>query len=203
CTFYVCAGYTHKGKEVCVRNEVKEDWAVREVITELREGLLLPERLEWLAAHLEEKAREQRSDKAMARLQKTVAQLETQMAKCRGRRVEGRRGMVGEVEAELRQTREALDAARKALRNAETADPARDLKITAEAARAALWRLESALEGGNRCLLKEALRGILAGVVIGADPYPTTTGKTRHRPCIEGIRLRPGSGLDSLSMLSS
>src|SRR5262249_51208162 len=139
----------------------------------------------------------------MARMRKAVGQLEAKLARCRGRLVEVSKDLVGEVEAQLRQTREELEAARKALRDAETADPVRDLKMTAEAARDALWRLESALEGGDRCLLKEALRGILAGVVIGAAPYRTTTGKARHRPRIDGIRLRPGSGLDSLSMLSS
>jgi len=75
--------------------------------------------------------------------------------------------------------------------------------VTVEAARKALWALETALEGGNRCLLKEALRGVLAGVKIGAEAYRTTTGRTRHRPWIDGIRLRPGSGLDTLSLLSA
>jgi len=76
------------------------------------------------------------------------------------------------------------------------------MKITVEAARKALWLLETALEGNNRCLLKEALRGILAAVKLGPEPYQTTTERTRHRPRIDGIRVRPGSGLDVLPLLS-
>src|SRR5262249_50712760 len=78
-----------------------------------------------------------------------------------------------EVEAQLREARQALEAARQALREAETADPVRELKTTAETARKALWALETALEGDDRCLLKESLRGVLAGVKVGADPYQT------------------------------
>jgi hypothetical protein len=77
------------------------------------------------------------------------------------------------------------------------------LGMTAEAARKALWLLESALEGDDRCLLKEALRGILARMTVGGDPYPTTTGRTRHRARRDGISLRPGSGLDTLSLRSA
>ena len=109
--------------------------------------------------------------------------------------------MIPEVEALIRATRVELEAAEKALRDAQTADPVRDLKVTAEADRKALWSLETAMEGDSRCLLKEALRGILAGVVIGAEPYQTSTGKTWYRARIDGIRLRPGSGLDVLSDL--
>jgi site-specific DNA recombinase len=201
--FYVCANYTHKGLAGCVRNEAKEDWAVRQVIAELRDRLLLPDRLEWLRGELEKKAREQRQGGGLARLKKAVGTLEAKLARCRARLVEVSKDMVPEVEAHTRTTRDQLEAARKELRAAETADPARELKITADAARAALYRLETALSGDDRCLLKEALRGILSGVVIGAEPYRTTTGKVRHRPRIDGIRLRPGSGLDTLSMLSS
>src|SRR5262249_4449276 len=164
--------------------------------------LLLPERLEWLTAQLAEKAREQRSDKNLAKLRKTVAGLEARLARERRRLMEVSRDLLPEAEAAVRQTRDALQAAQDALRFAETADPVHELKAIVEAARAALWRLESALKGGDRCLLKEALRGVLAGVTIGAEPYQTKTGKTRHRPRIDGIRLRPGSGLDVLSVLS-
>lgn len=111
--------------------------------------------------------------------------------------------MIPEVEAAIRKTREELEAAGKALRDAETADPVRELKITTEATRNALWQLETALEGGDRCLLKEALRGILSGVIVGPEPYLTKTGRTRHRLRIDGIRLRPGSGLDTLSILDA
>jgi hypothetical protein len=201
--YYVCANYTHKGKAGCVRNEAKEEWVVRQVITEIHDRLLLPDRLDWLRGQLEEQARAQRSDGSLARLRKAVAGLEGKLARARARLVEVSRDMVPEVEAQIRTLRGQLDAAKKALDDAETADPVRALKVTAAAAREALANLETALVGDNRCLLKEALAGILAGVVIGAEPYPTTTGKTRHRPRIEGIRLRPGSGLDTLSMLSS
>jgi hypothetical protein len=186
-----------------VRNEVKEDWAVRQIITELRDRLLLPDRLEWLREQLEKKAREQRSDDSLTRLRKAVAALETKLARCRTRLVEVSKDMVPEIEAQIRTLRGQLEAAQKDLHSAETADPVRELKVTVDAAREALYRLETALEGDNRCLLKEALRGILSGVVIGAEPYQTKTAKTRHRARIDGIRLRPGSGLDTLSMLSA
>jgi hypothetical protein len=201
--FYVCANYTHKGLGACVRNEAKEDSAVRQVIAELRDRLLLPERLEWLRQQLEQKTREQRSDVNLTRLRKTVAALETKLARCRSRLVDVSKDMVPEVEAQIRTTRGLLETAQNELHAAETADPVKELKVTADAARNALYNLETALGGDNRCLLKEALRGILSGVVIGAEPYETTTGKTRHRPRIDGIRLRPGSGLDTLSMLSA
>jgi site-specific DNA recombinase len=201
--FYVCANYTHKGKVGCVRCEAKEEWAVRQIITELRDRLLLPDRLEWLREQLEKKAKEQRSDGSLARLRKAVSTLEAKLARCRSRLVDVSKDMVPEVEAQIRATREQLEAARNELHAAETADPVKELKVTVDAAREALYRLETALEGDNRCLLKEALRGVLSAVVIGAEPYQTTTGKTRHRARIDGIRLRPGSGLDTLSMLSS
>jgi site-specific DNA recombinase len=201
--FYVCCNYTHKGLAGCVRNEAKEDWAVRQIITELRDRLLLPDRLEWLRDQLEKRAKEQRSDGSLTRLRKAVATLEAKLARCRSRLVDVSKDMVPEVEAQIRATREQLEAARNELHAAETADPVKELKVTVDAAREALYRLETALEGDNRCLLKEALRGILSGVVIGAEPYQTTTGKTRHRARIDGICLRPGSGLDTLSMLSS
>jgi site-specific DNA recombinase len=201
--FYVCANYTHKGLAGCVRNEVKEDWAVRQIITELRDRLLLPDRLEWLREQLEKRAKEQRSDGSLARMRKVASTLEAKLARCRSRLVDVSRDMVPEVEAQIRATREQLEAAQKELHAAETADPVKELKVTVDAAREALYRLETALEGDDRCLLKEALRGVLSAVVIGAGPYHTTTGKTRHRARIDGIRLRPGSGLDTLSMLSS
>jgi site-specific DNA recombinase len=201
--FYVCANYTHKGLAGCVRNEAKEDWAVRQIITELRDRLLLPDRLEWLREQLERRAKERRADGSLTRLRKAVGTLEAKLSRCRERLVEVSKDMVPEVEAQIRATREQLEATQGELRAAATADPARELKVTADAAREALSRLETALEGDNRCLLKEALRGILSGVVIGAEPYRTTTGKARHRARIDGIRLRPGSGRDTLSMLSS
>jgi site-specific DNA recombinase len=200
---YVCREYNAHGTAVCVRVEVKEDWAVRQVIAELRDGLLLPERLEWLTAQLARKAREQRSQGNLARLGKAVERLAARLDRERRRLMEVSRDMVAEAEAAIRHTRAELEAAQKALRDAETADPVRELKITVEAARKALWLLETALEGGNRCLLKEALRGVLSGVVIGAEPYRTKTGRTRRRPRIDGISLRPGSGLDTLSLLSA
>jgi site-specific DNA recombinase len=201
-SFYVCRNYTHSGRGSCVRNEVKEDWAVRQVIAELRDRLLLPDRLEWLRDQLEQRAKEQRSEGSLAGMRKAAAALEAKLARCRSRLVDVSKDMVPEVEAQIRATRERLESARKELDAAQTADPVKELKVTVDAARAALYRLETALEGDDRCLLKEALRGILSGVVIGAEPYQTTTGKTRHRARIDGIRLRPGSGLDTLSMLS-
>jgi hypothetical protein len=47
------------------------------------------------------------------------------MSRCRSRLVEVSKDMVPEVEAQLRETRQALEAARKALQDAETADPVR------------------------------------------------------------------------------
>jgi site-specific DNA recombinase len=200
---YVCREYNAHGTAVCVRVEAKEDWAVKQVIAELRQGLLLPEKLEWVTAQLQKKAREERSEGNLARLKKAAERLAARLDRERRRLMEVSHDMVGEAEAAIRQTRAELEAAQKALRDAETADPVRDLKITAEAARKALWLLESALEGDNRCLLKESLRGVLAGVVIGSEPYQTRTGRTRRRPRIDGISLRPGSGLDTLSLLSA
>ena len=40
------AGPNAHGTAVCVRVEAKQDWAVRQVIAELRDGPLLPQRLE-------------------------------------------------------------------------------------------------------------------------------------------------------------
>jgi site-specific DNA recombinase len=200
---YTCREYNAHGTAVCVRVEAKEDWAVRQVIAELRDQLLLPERLEWLTKRLAEKAREQRSEDNLARLRRAAERLATRLGRERRRLMEVSRDMVSEAEAAIRQTRAELGAAQKALRDTETADPVRELKITAEAARKALWLLETALEGDNRCLLKEALRGVLAGVKIGGEPYRTKTGRTRRRPRIDGISLRPGSGLDTLSLLSA
>jgi site-specific DNA recombinase len=198
---YLCWGYVQHGTSACVRAAVEEDWAVRQVIAELRDRLLLPERLEWLTKRLAEQAREQRSEESVKRLAKAVERLNARLARERSRLMEVSKDMIPEAEAAIRMTRAELEAAEKALREAQTADPVRDLKITAEAARKALWSLETAMEGDNRCLLKEALRGILAGVVIGAEPHQTSTGRTRHRARIDGIRLRPGSGLDVLSEL--
>jgi site-specific DNA recombinase len=216
---YVCQNYHHYSTAVCVRAQVEEGWAVRQIIAELRDRLLLPERLEWLTKRLAEQAREQRGEENLKRLDKTVERLKTRLSRERSRLMEVSKDMIPEAEAAIRATRVELEAAEKALREAQTADPVRDLKITAEAARKALWSLETAMEGDNRCLLKEALRGILAGVVIGAEPYQTKprrrrkrlptgetvftrgTPKTWHRARIDGIRLRPGSGLDVLSEL--
>lgn len=199
---YVCGNYSSHGTVACIRVEVKEEWAVKQVIAELRDRLLLPERLERLTQKLREKVREQRSSSNLERLRKTVDRLEARLTKERRRLMEVSKDMIPEAEAAIRKTRAELEAAGKSLRDAETADPVQELKITVDSARKALCLLETALEGENRCLLKEALRGILAGVLIGAEPYQTTTGKTRHRARIDGIRLRPGSGLDELSMLS-
>lgn len=201
--FYVCTNYTHRGRGVCVRNEVKEAWAVRQVIAELRERLLLPERLEWLRGELQARARARQADSSLARMRKAVAALEGTRARCRKRLVEASADMLPEVEAQIRQVRGQLDAARQSLHDVETADPVRDLAVTVGAAQKALWSLERALEGDNRCRLKEALAGILSAVLIEAEPHSTKTGKTRHRPRIQGIRLRPGSGLDVLSILST
>jgi DNA invertase Pin-like site-specific DNA recombinase len=198
---YVCQGYVEHSTAVCVRAVAEEGWAVRQIIAELRDRLLLPERLEWLTKRLAEQAREQRGQDNLKHLGKAVERLNARLARERSRLMEVSKDMIPEAEAAIRATRAELEAAEKALREAQTADPVRDLKITAEAARKALWSLETALEGENRCLLKEALRDILAGVVIGAEPYQTTTGKTWHRARIDGIRLRPGSGLDVLSDL--
>jgi site-specific DNA recombinase len=217
---YVCQGYAQYGTAFCVRTGVEEDWAVRQVIAELRDRLLLPERLAWLTKRLAEQAREQRGEDNLKRLGKSVERLNVRLARERSRLMEVSKDMIPEAEAAIRTTRAELEAAEKALREAQTADPVRDLKITAEAARKALWSLETAMEGESRCLLKEALRDILAGVVIGAEPYQTkatrtrrrlptgkvvsvpTTPKTWHRARIDGIRLRPGSGLDVLSDLA-
>jgi site-specific DNA recombinase len=198
---YVCQGYIEHSTAVCVRAAVEEDWAVRQVIAELRDRLLLPGRLEWLTKQLAQQAREQRGEENLKRLGKAVDRLNARLARERSRLMEVSKDMIPEAEAAIRATRAELEAAEKALREAQTADPVRGLKITAEAARKALWSLETAMEGENRCLLKEALRDILAGVVIGAEPYQTSTGKTRYRARIDGIRLRPGSGLDVLSDL--
>jgi DNA invertase Pin-like site-specific DNA recombinase len=198
---YICQGYVEHGTAVCVSAVAEEGWAVRQIITELRDRLLLPERLEWLTKRLAEQAREQRSQDGLKRMGKAVERLKARLDRERSRLMEVSKDLLPQAEAALRKTLAELGDAEKALREAQTADPVRDLKITAEAARQALWSLETALEGENRCLLKEALRGILAGVVIGAEPYQTTTGKTWHRARIDGIRLRPGSGLDVLSDL--
>jgi hypothetical protein len=85
----------------------------------------LPERLEWLTVRLREKARDERSDKNLDRLRMAVVALEGKMSRCRSRPVEVRKDMVPEVEAQIRQTRQAPEAARKALQDAETADPVR------------------------------------------------------------------------------
>jgi hypothetical protein len=140
---------------------------------------------------------------SLARMRKAVAALEAKLARYRARLVEVSRDMVPEVETQIRAARVQWEAASKELRDAETADPTRELKVTAEAARAWLLRLETALEENNRCQLKEALAGILTGVIVEAEPYPTLTGKTRHRPRLARTHVRPGSGLDTLSMLSS
>jgi site-specific DNA recombinase len=198
---YVCQRYTRYSTAVCVRAKVEEDWAVRQIIAELRDRLLLPERLEWLTKRLAEQAREQRGEDNLKRLGKAVERLKARLARERSRLMEVSKDMIPEAEAAIRATRTELEVAEKALRDAETADPVRDLKITAEAARKALWSLETAMEGENRCLLKEALRDIVAGVVIGAEPHQTSTGRTWYRARIDGIRLRPGSGLDVLSDL--
>jgi hypothetical protein len=150
----------------------------------------------------DKKGRQRRSDGHLARLRKAVSGHEAKLARARGRLVEVSKDMVPEVEAQVRGIRQSLEEAKKALRDAETADSVRELKVTAEAARRALWRLEEALQGGDRCLLKEALRGIVSKVVIGPAPYLTPTGKTRRRARIEGIRLRPGSGPGTLPMPS-
>jgi site-specific DNA recombinase len=199
---YVCQRYTQYATAVCVRVQAEEEWAVRQIIAELRDRLLLPERLEWLTQQLAVRAAEQRSEDNLQRLRQTVDRLRARLARERVRLMEVSKDLLGKAEVALRATRTELAAAEKALHDAETADPVRELQITAEAAQKALWSLETALQGENRCLLKEALRGILAGVIIGAEPYPTTTGKTRHPARIDGIRLRPGSGLDTLSMLA-
>src|SRR5262249_22470204 len=144
---YVCAGYTAHGTALCVRVQAAEDWAVRQVIAELRDHLLLPERLEWLTKKLAEKSRQERSAGELARLRQAVATLERKATRCRARLVEVSRDMIGEVEAQLRKTRAELEAAQAALRDALASDPVRDLKVTAEAARKALWALETALEG--------------------------------------------------------
>ena len=129
---------------------------------------------------------------------------EARLAKARGRLIEVSKDMVPEVEDEIRETRAALDAAKKAQTDAETADPVRDFAITVEAAGKALWALESAIESDNRLLLKDALHGIVSKVVIDPEPYQTTTGKTRHRPPEHPhVWLRPGSGLDLLADLDA
>jgi site-specific DNA recombinase len=200
---YVCREYQAHGTAVCVRCQAHEEWIVKQIIAEIRDRLLVPERLERLTEQLREKAKQARSENNLARLQRTVDRLAARLDRERRRLMEVSRDVLADAEAAIRKTRAELEAAQKALRDAETADPVRDLKITAEASRKALWLLETALEGDNRCLLKEALRGILAGVVIGSEPYQTLTGKTRHRPRLDGIRLRPGSGIDVLSLLSA
>jgi hypothetical protein len=198
---YVCSAYAAGGSAACVRVEAPEEWAARQLIANLRDQLLLPERLEWLQGQLEERCRHQRTDGNLARLRKAVAAREAKLARDRSRMMECSRDLLPEAEAEVRATRAALEAARKELHEAETADPVRELKVTIDAAREALWRLESALEGDDRPLLVEALRCVLSRVIIAAEAYQTTTRKTRHRPKIGGIRLRPGSGLDILADL--
>jgi hypothetical protein len=201
---YVCSAYVaHSRQGACVRCAADEEATVREVVEALRERLLLADRLDWLTQRLNEHARQQKAEDNLSRLRKDVAALEAKRDRCRARLVEVSRDMVPEVEEQLRQTRAALEAAQQALRNAEDADPVRDLKFTVEAARKALWRLEEALEGGDRSLLAEALRGVLARVVIGHEEYQTTTDKTRRRPVVQEIVLRPGSGLDTLAELVS
>ena len=89
----------------------------------MRKGLLVPERLEWLTEQMEEKARGQRCGKNLARLRQAVKALEGKLSRCRARLVEVSRAMLPEVEAQTRATREQLDAARKVLHDAESADP--------------------------------------------------------------------------------
>jgi DNA invertase Pin-like site-specific DNA recombinase len=201
-TFYVCSNYVAHATAACVRCPVDEDKVTRQVIAELRRGLLDPERLDWLQGQLEARTREQRSDKNLGRLKADAARLEGRLSKARARLVEVSRDMVPEVEDDIRETRAALEAARKALAEAEAANPVADLKVTVDVARKALWAIESAMEGDNRPLLREALRGLLSKVVIDPEPYQTTTGKTRHRPAERPhVWLRPGSGLDLLANL--
>jgi site-specific DNA recombinase len=200
---YVCSSYAAHGKAACVRVEVAEAWAAGEVVAALRDELLRPERLAHLQSRLEEAARRTHSGDNLARLKKAVAGLEGKLARARGRLVEVSKDMVPEVEAQIRTLRGQLDAAGKALHDAETADPVRDLKLTVDAARGALWRLESALEGEDRPLLAEALRGILSRVVVGHEAVATLGAlrPVRRRPVLKGIAVRPGSGLDLLADL--
>jgi site-specific DNA recombinase len=198
---YLCQGYAQYGTAVCVRAKAEEERVVRQLIAELRDRLLLPERLEWLTKRLTEQAREQRGEENLRKLGRVVERLTARLDRERRRLMEVAKDLLPDAEAAVRKTKAELEAAQKSLREAQTADPVRDLKVTAEAARKALWSLESALEGENRCLIKEALRGIIASVTIGAEPYQTRTDKTRYRARIDGIALRPGSGLDVLSEL--
>src|SRR5262245_54361390 len=41
---YVCQNYQNHNTAVCVRVQSSEDWTVKQIITELRDRLLLPER---------------------------------------------------------------------------------------------------------------------------------------------------------------
>ena len=196
---YVCSTYVAHGPGACVRCEVREEWVVKQVIAELRAGLLHPENIDGFRDVLRERLREQRSDANLSRLRGEVKALEGRLSQARARLVEVSKDMVAEVEVAIRETREALKTAQAALRDAEGADPVRDLDRAVQAAVDATWQLETALQGDDRLLLKETLRGLLSKIVIDPEPYTTRSGKSWHRPAERPhIWVRPGSGLEVL-----
>jgi DNA invertase Pin-like site-specific DNA recombinase len=197
---YVCGNYMAHGKAGdCPRCQVREKWLARQVVAQLRGRLLAPERIERLRAQLREYLTAQRGAERRAQLQREESSLTLRLERARGRLVEVSRDMIPEVEQEIRHSREALERVKAALRELETADPVRDLDDAVKAASGAVWALEQALDGEDRLLLREALRGILVRVEVLPVPYTTSTGKTWHRPGAARLVLRPGTGLELLA----
>jgi hypothetical protein len=142
----------------------------------------------------------QRSDSGLALLRKNVATLTAKLKKCQARLVEVDKDMLEDVQDQLRSTRDALASAQHQLRAVETADPIREMEVTVNRGRASLWHLEQAIECGDRAQQADALRTIIAHVVI--EPVPNgvlRSGRMRFLPKLGGIALRPGSGLDVLA----
>lgn len=197
---YVCARYMQHGTAGCVRCEVRETDAVNRLIEELRQ-LLAADKLAFLREQLHERLSESKRDDRLKSLRRQVTMETAELGRCRQRLIHVSEDMIPEVEEAIRQCRTHLAELQRDIEQEESSNPARDLETALEASTKAVWKLEQAVQGGNRAALREALLGIVEKVVLHSATYTTTAGKVRRRPASSEVTMRKGTGLDTLIML--
>lgn len=197
---YKCSHYSAFGSRGCVRCEVPEAVAVTAIVAQLR-CLLAPERQAFLREQLAARLQSLRSDDNRARLRKRMRTLEASLTKYRRRLLEVSTDMIPQVEEGIRECVAQIEATSAELASAEKADPVRDLQAAVDASAKAIWTLEKALDDGDRPALREALRGIIAKIIVHPAEYQTGTGKTRRRPGTYQVELFKGTGLELLADL--
>jgi DNA invertase Pin-like site-specific DNA recombinase len=175
---YCCGGYKAYGKDHCHRNQTREAPLVKVVLEQIRKAFLDPERLAALRAEVAALEEARRSDTNLAKLERTLAELEKAIRLGNGRLVTLPEDRLPGVVEELRRLEAERDGVRAELHRARHESLAADLEAKVAEAERVLWDLQNALREEDAPRLRQVLREVVSRVELHFTHRRRRNGQT-------------------------